>query len=453
MRQIADFHIHSRFSRACSKDLTIKNLNQAGRIKGVQIIGTGDFTHPEWFSELKSELVEITQFQVETYPGASNFAEATLDKSRHPSQEGNTKLNSPLERGGQSKTGGVCFGSGLYVYKNAIDDNIKFTLTSEVTLIYKDSIRVRRIHLIIHAPSLEAVDELNKVLGKRFNLRSDGRPILGISAPEFVKLVLSVHPDFLIYPAHIWTPWFSVFGSKSGFNSFEECFGDQANNIFAYETGLSSDPEMNWRVAQLDKYSMLSNSDAHSLKNIGREANIMELKDFTYQEIYQAIKNNNSKKLLGTIEYYPEGGMYHYDGHRDCGICFSPTETKKHNNLCPICGRPLVVGVENRVEELADRKIGYRLKGAREVIKLIELDKIICQALEIKSRNSKAVQKIYNELISAFDNEFNVLMDVSVKDIENVAGEKVAEGISRMRAGEVVLKPGFDGQYGEVRVF
>lgn len=440
MQQIADFHIHSRFSRACSKNLTIKNLDQTGRIKGVQIIGTGDFTHPEWYSELRGELVEYKNSVIPAQAGIL----------------GDEKNKDSRLRGNDTTT-------GLYIYKNAQDDKIKFTLTSEVALIYRDSLspsldsgvlqKVRRIHLVIHGPNLEAVDELNKVLGRKFNLRSDGRPILGISAPEFVKLVLSVHPDFLIYPAHIWTPWFSVFGSKSGFNSFDECFGDQAKHIYAYETGLSSDPEMNRRVSQLDKYTMLSNSDAHSLQNIGREANILELQDFTYNEIYQAIKNNDKKKIKGTIEYYPEGGMYHYDGHRDCGICFSPVETKKHNNLCPVCKRPIVVGVENRVEELADRKIDYKPKNARKVIKLIELDKIICQAVEIKSRDSKAVQKIYNELIAEFDNEFNILMNVSVKDIKKVAGEKVAEGVRRMRAGEVILKPGFDGQYGEVRVY
>lgn len=431
MQQIADFHIHSRFSRACSRDLTIKNLDKTGRLKGVQIIGTGDFTHPEWFRELASELVEMKD------------------------------------------------GSGLYRLRSGMDDKIKFTLTAEVALIYKDSTaKVRRIHLVVHGPSLEAVRELNEVLDKRFNIRSDGRPILGLSAPEFVKLCLDINPHFLIYPAHIWTPWFSVFGSKSGFDSFEECFREQTPHIFAYETGLSSDPAMNWRVPALDKLTCLSNSDAHSPANIGREATILELENFTYGEIYEAIKNWDVKKLKGTLEFYPEEGMYHLDGHRDCNISFSPREFVKHHGICPVCHKPLTIGVASRVAAFAGsygvpRDEKFVLPGAPKFEKLIELDKIIAQMLGVKSRNSVRVQRIYQQLIEILGDELSILRTVEIKKIESFEdsfreaslsvvtsekagakwGAKLAEGIARMRAGEVKVKPGFDGQYGEVRVF
>lgn len=416
MKQIADFHIHSRFSRACSPELNIANLDKAARIKGIDILGTGDFTHPEWFGELERDLIETKQ------------------------------------------------GAGVYKYQDSQDDKVKFTLTSEVALIYKDSVRVRRLHLVLHAPSLEAVRELNKLLGARFNLKSDGRPILGISAPEFVKLVLNVHPKFLIYPAHIWTPWFSVFGSKSGFNDFKECFGSEAKNIFAFETGLSSDPEMNWRVPQLDKLTMLSSSDAHSLANLGREATILDLKKFTYDEIYQAIKKRDIKVLKGTLEYYPEGGMYHIDGHRDCKIGYGPSEADKHAGLCPVCGKKLTIGVASRVDELAtraaviesygeSRKEGYALPNAPGFTKIIELDKLIAEALEVKSTGSVRVRKVYDELIAKLGSEFEILLNSAIEDIEKFSNKKTAESVRRMRAGEVRLSPGYDGLYGEVKVF
>lgn len=390
--------------------MTLKNLDRTGRVKGVQIIGTGDFTHPEWFREMESDLIE-------TKPG-----------------------------------------SGLYKYSEAVDDKIKFTLTSEVALIYRDEIQTRRVHLVLHGPSIVAVRELNEVLGKRFNIRSDGRPILGISAPDFVKLVLSVHPQFLIYPAHIWTPWFSVFGSKSGFNSFEECFHEQAPHIFGYETGLSSDPEMNWRVPALDKLTLLSNSDAHSLANIGREANILDLQDFTYSELYQAIKNRDLDKLKGTIEFYPEEGMYHFDGHRDCHVSFAPSEFRKHRGICPICKKPLTIGVANRVAAVAGsygvpREEGFVLPGAPGFEKLIELDKVIAQTLGVKSRSSVRVQKIYDELIAALGDEISILRTAEINKIAGVSGERLAEAVRRVRAGELHIKPGFDGQYGEVSIF
>lgn len=306
---------------------------------------------------------------------------------------------------------------------------------------------------MITAPNIEAAEELNKFLGNKFNIKSDGRPILGISAPALVKACLAIHPKFLIYPAHIWTPWFSVFGSKSGFDSMEECFHEQTENICAYETGLSSDPEMNWRLSALDKLTLLSNSDAHSLQNIGREANIFELDEMAYDEIFEAVKNKDRKKIKGTIEFYPEEGMYHFDGHRLCGVSLDPEGTKKYKGLCPACKKPLTIGVLSRVEELADRPSGSKPKDFPGFKKLVELDKIIAEALDIKSRNSKAVQKEYYNLISRLGSELGILMQKPIEEIRENTSPIIAEGISRVREGKLFIKPGFDGEYGEVRIF
>lgn len=405
MRQILDLHIHSRYSRACSRDLILANIDKTCRIKGVDIIATGDFTYPDWFLSIKDELEEIGS-------------------------------------------------SGLYKLKSAKDNSVKFILATELALIYKDKDRARRIHIILHAPSIKAVAELNKYLDKHYNIRSDGRPILGMSSPELVKLCLAIDPKFLIYPAHIWTPWFSVFGSKSGFDSMEECFHEQTENIYAYETGLSSDPEMNWRLSALDNLTLLSNSDAHSLQNIAREANVFELSaDPTYDEIYEAIKNKDLNKLKYTIEFYPEEGMYHYDGHRLCGISFTPAETKKHKGICSVCKKPLVIGVLNRVSELADRKAGFIPNNFPGYKKLVELDKIIAEVYGLKSRNSKKVKAEYDRLIKNLKNEMNILLDAPLDAISSLAGAEIAEGIKRVREGNLYIEPGFDGQYGVVKIF
>ena len=404
MRQILDLHIHSKYSRACSRHLTLPNIDQACREKGVDIVATGDFTFPHWFDHIKKDLEEIGE-------------------------------------------------SGLYRVKGNQDNKIKFLLSTELALIYKDGDKARRIHIVVQAPNMEAVEELNNYLDKHYNIRSDGRPILGMSAPELVKLCLKIHPDFLIYPAHIWTPWFAVFGSKSGFNSMEECFHDQTEHIYAYETGLSSDPPMNWRVSGLDKLTTLSNSDAHSLPNIGREANVMDLEKVSYQEICNVIKNKDLNKLKETIEFYPEEGMYHYDGHRNCGVSFKPDQTKKHKNICPVCKKPLTVGVMNRVDELADREEGSMPEGSVPYRKLVELDKIIAEAMGIKSRNSQKVQSVYRELVSKLGSELYILIKADSEEIKQTADPAVAEGIRRVREGDLMVEPGFDGQYGEVKIF
>jgi len=405
MQQIADLHIHSKYSRACSRDLVLDKIDNACRIKGVDIIATGDFTFPAWFKDINNLLVE-------------------------------TKTN-----------------SGLYKLKEAKDDKVKFLLSTELALIYKKGDKVRRIHLVVHAPNIAAVEELNNFLGSKYNIKSDGRPILGMKSEELMKLCLSIHPQFLVYPAHLWTPWFSVFGSKSGFNFMEECFGEYTKDVYAYETGLSSDPEMNWRLSALDKLTLLSNSDAHSLPNIAREANVFDLDEMTYNEIYQAIKVKDINKIKYTIEFYPEEGMYHYDGHRDCGVRLSPEESKKYKNVCPVCKKTLTIGVMNRVEELADRPLGFRPKNVPGFVKLVELDKIIAEAIGIKSRHSAKVQTEYSNLINNFGNEMKILMNEPIESIEKVALPKIAEGISRVREGKLIIEPGFDGQYGVVKIF
>jgi uncharacterized protein (TIGR00375 family) len=297
-----------------------------------------------------------------------------------------------------------------------------------------------------------------------------------------MKLCLSIDKKFLIYPAHIWTPWFAVFGSKSGFDKMEECFHEYTKNVYAIETGLSSDPEMNWRLSALDKLTILSNSDAHSLPNIAREANVFEMKEISYSEIYNIIKNkkiyydNNemNSRLRGndnegvgikyTIEFYPEEGMYHYDGHRACGVSFTPEQTKKQKNICPVCKKPLVIGVMNRVNELADRptnafasageQVGLNPpKGHAKFIKLVELDKIIAQALDIKSRHSKRVQLVYHNLIKAGINELNILLNISLIELKKIADPAIVEGIKRVREGKLIITPGFDGQYGTIKIF
>ena len=406
MRIIADLHNHSRFSRACSPRLTLANLEKWGKIKGVNLITTADFTHPVWIKECEDNL----------------------------EPEGN----------------------GFYKLKGSSGE-IHFIFTTELSFIYKKNDRGRRVHEIILAPSLEAVKKLNKILEEwGFNLKSDGRPILGMSDRDFLELIKNIDERFELIPAHIWTPWFSLFGSKSGFDTVKECFEDMSHYIFALETGLSSDPAMNWRISDLDPYILISNSDSHSLENIGREANVFEIEEdkFSYDELIRILKQKDVKKFLYTIEFFPEEGRYHFDGHRACQVILEPKQTIKNKGLCPKCKKPLTIGVDYRVNELADREIGYVAPNRPGYKKLIELDKIIAQSLGLKGRKSKTVMNVYWQMIEKFGSELSILIDLSLEELKlGQIDSRVVEGIKRVRENKFEIKPGYDGVYGEIKIF
>ena len=400
MEFVADFHIHSRYSRATSKDMDLEALDKWAKIKGIKVLGTGDFTHPEWLKNLKEKL--------------------------RPAEQGLFKLKTET-------------------------DGVRFILTSEISCIYSKLGRVRKIHIIVFAPSFEAVDKINACLNKIGNLKSDGRPILGLDAEELAKIVLDASKDCLIVPAHIYTPWFSLFGSKSGFNSIEECFGEYSKYIYAIETGLSSDPLMNWQLSMLDKVALISNSDAHSPQKIGREANVFNA-EISYSAITDAIKSKDPEKFLYTIEFFPEEGKYHFDGHRNCEVSLSPKESKKYNNLCPNCGRPLTIGVLNRVAELADKPEGFKPPNAIPFKSLVPLAEIIAETLG-RGVATKEVIKHYQNLIGKLGPEFNILLNASIKDLKSATLPEIAEGIIKVREGKISIEPGYDGVYGKVRIF
>ena len=310
---------------------------------------------------------------------------------------------------------------------------------------------------MIFAPSIEVAEKINTQLNIRGNIKSDGRPILGLDSKELLKIVLNADPNCFFVPAHIWTPWFSVFGSKSGFDSIEECFDEYSKHIFALETGLSSDPAMNWRVSALDKYALISNSDSHSLRRIGREANIFDA-ELSYNGIIEAIKSKDPKRFLSTIEFFPEEGIYHYDGHRDCNIRLAPEETRKLKGLCPKCGKKVTVGVMSRVEELADRPEGFKSEGfkpekAIPYKNMVPLDEIIAESLGVASATTKKIQEEFKNIVAEFGNEISVLFDVSRADLEGKIKPEIVEGIMRVREGRLHIEPGYDGLYGKVRIF
>ncbi len=400
MKFIADFHIHSKYSRATSPRMDLENLDKWAKIKGIKVLGTGDFTHPEWFNNLKEKL-------------------------------------EPAE-------------SGLYKLK-AVNSSTRFILTSEISCIYSKGGKVRKIHIIVFAPDFKTVEKINTHLGCIGNLKADGRPILGLDAKELAKIVLESSKDCLVIPAHAWTPWFAIFGSKSGFDSMEECFEDYTKYIYAIETGLSSDPSMNWRLSSLDNITLISNSDAHSPQKIGREANVFDT-EVNYLAIADIIKSKDRQKFLYTIEFFPQEGKYHYDGHRSCEICLSPPESKKYNNVCPRCGRPLTIGVLNRVDSLADRPEGFKPNNAIPFKSLIPLDEIIAESQGVQSK-TKRVEKEYNNLIEKLGSEFKILLDVSQKELERITLPEIAEGIIKVRERKVHIEPGFDGVFGKIKIF
>lgn len=396
MEFVADFHIHSKYSRATSRAMEIKSLNEWAKLKGITLLGTGDFTHHLWLEELKHNLEDCA--------------------------------------------------NGLYKYKDTY-----FILTAEVSSIYSKKGKTHRIHNVIMAPSFKAVDKINEKLSRIGNLASDGRPILGLDAAELARIVFSIDENCIIIPGHIWTPWFSLFGSMSGFDRIEDCFEEQTPKIFALETGLSSDPAMNWRLSALDKFTLVSNSDSHSPQKIGREANVFNC-SLDYKTIRDTLKNKDREKLLYTIEFFPEEGKYHFDGHRLCSIRWSPQETKEHNGRCPKCGKPVTMGVANRVAELADRPEKYRPDNAIPFKNLIPLDEIIADALGV-SKTSMAVEKGYLSYIAYFGTEFNILLHADAQELAKGLPSRIADGVLRSRAGKVDIQAGFDGEYGKISIF
>ncbi len=403
MRIVADLHIHSKYSRACSKELTPENIGLWADKKGIGIIGTGDFTYPKWRAELLQALEPAVP--------------------------------------------------GLYKLKNGSAKAL-FMLTVELASIYKQGEKVRRVHNLVFAPSFDAAERLVKALEKRgANLKSDGRPIMGIHCDELLQMCKEADENMQLVPAHVWTPHFGVFGSLSGFDTLEECFGEQTKHVFAVETGLSSDPAMNWQVGQLDNIALISNSDAHSLRKIGREANVLELseKELSYQTVMEAIRTKNPKQFLHTIEFFPEEGKYHLDGHRDHKFSCLPEQTKKYGGICPVCGKKLLRGVMSRVDDLASKKFGEQPTRAIPFKSTIPLEEIIAETLGVGTTIKKV--SVTYEMLVASTPEFEILLDLSRSDLETLAGPQLAESIIRVREGKVNIAGGYDGLFGTIQIY
>jgi len=391
-----DFHIHSKFSRATSRDISLESLERSAKLKGLNIIGTGDFTHPIWFEELRRNLKEV---------------------------------------------------DGLFHYK---DKNIFFILQAEVSNIYEQDGKSRKIHNIILAPNFDIVSQINETLKKYGSLSSDGRPIFNnLTCPELVEILMNVSKDIMIIPGHCMTPWYGIFGSKSGFDSVEECFQDQTKNIYALETGLSADPLMLWRISSLDKYSLVSNSDSHSANTIrlGREFNVFDLEKPSFSEICQIIKNKDKKKFLYTCEVPPALGKYHWDGHRNCKVFLEPKESMKYNNICSVCGKELTIGVLHRVEELADRPEGFVTNDSIPFKTLIPLSELIAVVYNTQTFSRK-VWEDSMKLINEFGTELNVLVEAPEEKLRLLVNEKIVDLILNNRSGKVKVQPGYDGEYG-----
>ena len=408
MKMIADLHIHSRFSMATSKEGTPENLDFWARKKGISLIGTGDFTHPVWREELKERLVT----------------------------EGN----------------GLYHLRDEYVKEESRKfpgEGTHFVVSGEISSIYKKNGKTRKVHNVILLPSLEAADAMAQRLEKIGNIHSDGRPILGLDSHDLLEMMLDVCPEGILIPAHIWTPHFSVLGAKSGFDSVEECFEELTPYVHALETGLSSDPAMNWRISKLDRYQLVSNSDAHSPSKLGREANLLDI-DCSYEGLYRAIQTGEG--LEGTVEFFPEEGKYHFDGHRKCGVSLSPVEAERLGGICPVCGKKLTMGVDHRVEQLADRAEGFVKKDGKKYESLVPLPEVISTCMGY-SAASKKVQGCFEQMIQTLGTEFDILRNVPSEDIKSCAGERIAEGIENVRTGNVKRIPGYDGEYGKIELF
>ena len=408
MKMIADLHIHSRFSMATSKEGTPENLDFWARKKGISLIGTGDFTHPVWREELKKRLIA----------------------------EGNSlyRLRDEYVKEESRKFPG---------------EGTHFVVSGEISSIYKKNGKTRKVHNVILLPSLEAADAMAQHLEKIGNIHSDGRPILGLDSHDLLEMMLDVCPEGILIPAHIWTPHFSVLGAKSGFDSVEECFEELTPYVHALETGLSSDPAMNWRISKLDRYQLISNSDAHSPSKLGREANLLDI-DCSYEGLYRAIQTGEG--LEGTVEFFPEEGKYHFDGHRKCGVSLSPVEAERLGGICPVCGKKLTMGVDHRVEQLADRAEGFVKKDGKKYESLVPLPEVISACMGY-STASKKVQGCFEQMIQTLGTEFDILRNVPSEDIKSCAGERIAEGIENVRTGNVKRIPGYDGEYGKIELF
>ena len=413
MRFIADLHIHSPYSRATSKEMELESICKWAQIKGLTVAGTGDFTHPEWFSNLREKLEEAE-------PGLFRLKQ---------------KYNSETDKD----------------VPQSCRSDVRFILSAEISCIYSKNGKTRKVHNLLLAPSFEAVQLINDSLSKIGNLRADGRPILGLDSKVLLRIALDASPDVMLIPAHAWTPHFSVFGSNSGFNSLEECFEDLTPNVYAIETGLSSDPQMNRRLSSLDRITLISNSDAHSPKKLAREANIFDT-SLSYNGICAAIREGDRKKFIGTIEFFPEEGKYHYDGHRLCKQRLTPSETRQNNGRCPKCGDKVTVGVMSRVDTLADRNEDDTQVTTIPFKRSIPLHEIISEVCGV-GVNSKTVENTYGKMIAALGNELSILSDVPVSEISDSGSPLLAEAVRRARGGEVRIDAGYDGEFGTIRIF
>ena len=410
---LADLHIHSRYSRATSRDCTLEGLHHWAQLKGVTVAGTGDFTHPAWFAELNAKLVPASSGLYQLRPEVAVVADRDVPDTCHAP--------------------------------------VRFSLTGEISSIYKRDGRVRKVHSLVLAPDIETVAKINARLDAIGNIRSDGRPILGLDPRNLLEILLEANPACALIPAHIWTPWFAMLGSQSGFDSLSECFGDLAPQVFAVETGLSSDPPMNWRVRSLDSVALVSNSDLHSPSKIGRNANV-----FFGQPDYFAMRNGLQRKdrsvCGGTIDLFPEEGKYHLDGHRACGVCCAPEESLRHGNRCPKCGQPLTLGVLHRVLALADRPAGVQPAGALPHRYIVPLDELLGELLGVGA-GSKKVLAAYRKLLAACGPELEILLHAPPEQLDPHGPARIGEAVRRLRAGQVFRRGGYDGEFGVVTVF
>ena len=414
-RFIADFHIHSKYSHATSKYMDLVSLSTWGQLKGVGVMGTGDFTHPVWQQELKNQLMPAEQGLFQLRPEFKSVADGSVYDS--------------------------CKGQDG-------ENNQRFMLSAEISTVFKRNGRCYRTHTILLAPSFEVVDVITKALAKIGNIASDGRPILGCDVKDLAKIVLNASPDCMLIPAHIWTPWYGLLGSKSGFNSVQECFEELTDYIFAVEKGLSSSMLMNAQVSELDRFSVLCNSDAHSMQNLGREANMMQ-SALSYEGITSALRKNDRNGLVSGIEFFPERGKYYGDGHRACWVYLTPEQTRAVHGICPVCCKPVTVGVLNRVSQLADRTVLQAESVVRKSLRVVPLLDIVSQQMEL-SDSSQKVQKMYHQILQRVGPEFFVLLEASTQDIEKASTSGIAHAIAKLRVGDVIVTPGYDGVYGKI---